>query len=69
MSTLKHGLRVEVNVSVDGPQEMAGFEVSINGRFWVSAEGQKFRGSTNTASWLPDEATARGWRSVLSGSK
>jgi hypothetical protein len=39
MSTLKHRLRAEVNVSVDGHQEMAGFEVSINGRSWVSTEG------------------------------
>ena len=38
MSTLEHELRVAVNVSVDGHQEMAGFEVSINGRFWVSTE-------------------------------
>jgi hypothetical protein len=29
---------VAVNVSVDGSQKMAGFEVSINGRFWVSTE-------------------------------
>ena len=27
-----------VNVSVDGHQEMVGFEVSISGRFWVSTE-------------------------------
>jgi hypothetical protein len=38
MPTLKHRLHVAVNVSVDGAQEMAGFEVSINGRFWVSTE-------------------------------
>jgi len=38
MPTLEHGLRVVVNVPVDGSQEMAGFEVSINGRFWVSTE-------------------------------
>jgi hypothetical protein len=38
MSTLEHRLRAEVNVSVDDHQEMAGFEVSINGRFWVSTE-------------------------------
>src|SRR5688572_30862307 len=41
MSTLEHRLRAEVNVSVDGHQEMAGFEVSINGRFWVSTEGAR----------------------------
>ncbi len=40
MPTLKHRLHVAVNVSVDGGQEMAGFEVSINGRFWVSTEGR-----------------------------
>jgi len=39
MSTLEHRLCAEVNVSVDGHQEMAGFQVSINGRFWVSTEG------------------------------
>jgi hypothetical protein len=33
MPTLEHALRVEVNVPVDGRHEMAGFEVSINGRF------------------------------------
>ena len=38
MPTLEHELRIAVNVSVDGHQEMAGFEVSINGRFWVSTE-------------------------------
>ena len=38
--TLNHRLRVAVNVSVDGHQEMAGFEVSINGRFWVSTEAR-----------------------------
>jgi hypothetical protein len=38
MATLEHRLRAEVNVSVDGHHEMAGFEVSINGRFWVSTE-------------------------------
>jgi len=38
MPTLEHELRAAVNVSVDGHQEMAGFEVSINGRFWVSTE-------------------------------
>jgi hypothetical protein len=38
MPTLEHELHVAVNVSVDGHQEMAGFEVSINGRFWVSTE-------------------------------
>ena len=43
MPTLEHELRVAVNVSVDGYQEMAGFEVSINGRFWVSTEGQAVR--------------------------
>lgn len=29
---------VAVNISVDGCQEMAGFEVSTNGRFRVSTE-------------------------------
>jgi hypothetical protein len=38
MPTLEHELPVAVNVSVDGHQEMAGFEVSTNGRFWVSTE-------------------------------
>jgi len=49
MSTLEHRLRAEVNVSVDGHQEMAGFEVSINGRFWVSTEESLRRGT----SWRP----------------
>lgn len=40
MPTLEHRLHRAVNVSVDGRQEMAGFEVSINGRFWVSTEVQ-----------------------------
>jgi len=39
MPTLEHRLHGAVNVSGDGRQEMAGFEVSINGRFWVSTEG------------------------------
>jgi len=43
MPTLEHELRAAVNVSVDGHQEMAGFEVSINGRFWVSTEAQSTR--------------------------
>jgi hypothetical protein len=43
-------LLVAVNVSVDGCQEMAGFEVSINGRFWVSTEGQGARGAVITSS-------------------
>jgi hypothetical protein len=38
MSTLEHRLHAAVNVPVDGHQEMAGFAVSINGRFWVSTE-------------------------------
>jgi hypothetical protein len=38
MATEEHELLVAVNVSVDGSQQMAGFEVSINGRFWVSTE-------------------------------
>jgi hypothetical protein len=38
MATEEHELLVAVNVSVDGSQKMAGFEVSINGRFWVSTE-------------------------------
>ncbi len=38
MATEEHGLLVAVNVSVERPQEMAGFAVSINGRFWVSTE-------------------------------
>ena len=38
MPTLEHKLHGAVNVSVDGRQEMAGFAVSINGRFWVSTE-------------------------------
>jgi hypothetical protein len=40
MATEEHELLVAVNVSVDGSQQMAGFEVSINGRFWVSTEGE-----------------------------
>src|SRR5688572_22300369 len=39
MATDEHKPLVAVNVSVDGYQEMAGFEVSINGRFWLSTEG------------------------------
>jgi len=42
MATEEHKLPVAVNVSVDGAQEMAGFEVSINGRFWVFTEGFAF---------------------------
>ena len=38
MATEEHELLIAVNVSVDGRQEMAGFEVSINGRLWVSTE-------------------------------
>ena len=38
MPTVEHGLHGAVNVSGDGRQEMAGFAVSINGRFWVSTE-------------------------------
>ena len=41
MATEEHELLVAVNVSVDGSQKMAGFEVSINGRFWVSTEARK----------------------------
>jgi hypothetical protein len=41
MATEEHELLVAVNVSVDGSQKMAGFEVSINGRFWVSTEESK----------------------------
>src|SRR5262245_59063989 len=40
MATEEHKLPVAVNVSVDGAQEMAGFEVSINGRFWASTEDE-----------------------------
>jgi hypothetical protein len=40
MATEEHELLVAVNVSVDGRQEMAGFDVSINGRFWVSTEAR-----------------------------
>jgi len=50
MPTLEHGLPVEVNVSVDGAQEMAGFAVSINGRFWVSTEGCPGHGTDASAS-------------------
>ena len=39
MPTVEHGLHGAVNVSGDSRQEMVGFEVSINGRFWVSTEG------------------------------
>jgi hypothetical protein len=38
MTTEEHELLVAVNVSVDGSQQMAGFEVSTNGRFWLSTE-------------------------------
>ena len=38
MAPEEHELPVAVNVSVDESQRMAGFEVSINGRFWVSTE-------------------------------
>jgi hypothetical protein len=38
MATEEHKVLLAVNVSVDWRQEMAGFEVSINGRFWVSTE-------------------------------
>jgi len=41
MATEEHEPLVAVNVSVDGSQKMAGFEVSINGRFWVSTEDQR----------------------------
>jgi len=37
----EHELLVAVNISVDGSQKMAGFEVSINGRFWVSTEAKQ----------------------------
>jgi hypothetical protein len=43
MATEEHELLVAVNISVDGHQQMAGFEVSINGRFWVSTEGPTAR--------------------------
>ena len=40
MATEEHEPLVAVNVSVDGYQEMAGFEVSTNGRSWVSTEAR-----------------------------
>jgi hypothetical protein len=46
MATEEHEPLVAVNVSVDGSQKMAGFEVSINGRFWVSTEAE-----TAAAGW------------------
>jgi hypothetical protein len=45
MSTLEHRLHAAVNVPVDGHQEMAGFAVSINGRFWVSTEALCWQGT------------------------
>jgi len=60
MSTLEHRLCAEVNVSVDGHQEMAGFQVSINGRFWVSTEADSVsRGMGLVYRWLVEGAGCR----------
>src|SRR5262245_7641593 len=50
IATEEHELLVAVNVPLDGRQEMDAFEVSINGRFWVSTEASVSMTSLASAS-------------------
>jgi hypothetical protein len=59
MATEEHEPLVAVNVSVDGSQKMAGFEVSINGRFWVSTEATT-EGSDGAPRSIADREGIRG---------
>src|SRR5262249_34398310 len=59
MATEEHKPLVAVNVSVDGSQEMAGFEVLINGRVLVATEGNGERGGIDAGRGV---AEVRAWR-------